>query len=243
MSEPSEECRTCGFVGCICHRGERDPFPESAGGGEDGAAPSAPRARAARDKGPGPKVPVRAADPMLDALKKVADRAAGSKPRKDKSMQTETRAKERKPKQEPAGKKSGPGSRSVVLPAEEVHAFFREKGFTEDSFGGEIIYTRGHDRCKHLTVTIYTSLPMRGGDTRAVGEDAIRVTAVFKKETPGRERPYVKVVFKSPRVYRTGTVEGCLERAIERAREAYDVCNRFLKTDKCFACEAKRSAR
>lgn len=142
----------------------------------------------------------------------------------------------------------GPGSRSITLPAEAVHAYFRAKGFTEGVFGGEIVYTIKHRLCEHTTVSVYTTLPARsGGDSRPVGEDAIRVTAVYSRQTPGRDRPFVKVIHKAPRVYRTGAAGvsaaeatlACLDRARDRAREAYAAATTFLKTEKCFACEAK----
>lgn len=139
-------------------------------------------------------------------------------------------------------KRGGTGSRSVTLPADVVAAFFEQKGFERGVFGGEVTYARRHNRCMHTVVTVYTSLPAKtGGDSRAVGEDAIRVTAVFSRQTPGRDRPFVKVIHKSPRVYRTGTVSGCLERAIERAREAYAAATVFLSAERCFECEKARA--
>lgn len=139
-----------------------------------------------------------------------------------------------------AGKRSGPGSRSVTVPAEAMHARLRAAGFVEGRFSGEVTYTRTHQRCPHLSVTVYTSMPARGGDTRALGEDAIRVVAIFQRALPGRDRPYTKLVTKTARVFRTGSVEKVLERTIERAREAYGECNEFLKRGECYEC-AKRA--
>jgi hypothetical protein len=133
-------------------------------------------------------------------------------------------------------KKSGPGSRSVIVPAEAIHARLRAAGFVEGRHGGEVIYARQHARCTHLSVIVYTTLPARGGDTRGLGEDAIRIVAMFERLTPGRDRPYTKLVAKTARVFRTGSTEAVMERTIERAREAYAECNEFFKRGECFEC-------
>lgn len=139
-------------------------------------------------------------------------------------------------------KKTGPGSRSVTVPAEVMHDKLRAAGFTEGRFSGEVTYTRVHHRCPHLSVTVYTSMPARGGDTRALGEDAIRVVAIFQRALPGRDKPFTKVVAKTARVFRTGTPAGVVERTIERAREAYAECNEFLKRGECYECAQKARA-
>jgi len=138
----------------------------------------------------------------------------------------------------PKKRTGGPGSRYVEVPAEAIFAKLSGMGFEQDVFGGEIVFKLTHKKCKHVTLTVYTSLPARGGDARACGEDAIRVTAVFQRQSPGRDRPFTRVMFKSPRVYRTGSVEGVLQRMHERAREAYAAVNEQLKDQQktCFEC-------
>lgn len=147
----------------------------------------------------------------------------------------------RAPEKAPAApRKGGPGSRSVVVGAEVFRARMDAAGFTEGAFGGEVTFTRAHARCPHCSVTVYSSLPARGGDTRGLGEDAIRVVALFSRTTPGRDRPFVKVLAKPARVFRTGSAEAVLDRTVERAREGYAALNAFLRDGGCFEC-AKRT--
>ena len=152
----------------------------------------------------------------------------------------ETKTRQEAPQ---APRKGGPGSRSVTVPAEAFRAKMGAAGFAESTFGGEVTFHRAHARCCHCSVTIYSSLPARGGDSRGCGEDAIRVTAVFSRQTPGRERPYVKVIAKTARVFRTGSADKVLERTLERAREAYAEVNAFLKEGGCFECRKKGEGR
>lgn len=197
------ECRKCGFVGCICHRGERDDAPPPTQQG---------RGSGRRDKGPGPKRPNRSADPKLEALKQMAARVQASEAR--------TAVQE---------------GRSVPLPRGRVFEFFEGKGFVRGEFEGELTFVRSHQRCKHVLVTVYTSLAAKEGSKAAI-EDAVRVTAVFIKERRGGKSPFVKVLYESSRLDGSGDVEACLERAISRAREAYDAGNKFLKDDGCYDC-------
>lgn len=138
----------------------------------------------------------------------------------------------------PRKRASGPGSRYVEVPAEAIFAKLSAMGFEQGVFGGEIVFKLTHKKCKHVTLTVYTSLPARGGDARACGEDAIRVTAVFQRQTPGRDRPFTRVMYKGKRVHRTGTVEGVIQRMYDRAREAYAAVNAELKdpAKTCFEC-------
>lgn len=145
-------------------------------------------------------------------------------------------------------RRTGPGSRYVEVPADSIHETLRKAGFTQDSFGGEIVYKRQHAKCKHLTIQVFTSLPVRGGDARGCGDDAIRVSAVFEKARrnaqPG-DRPFVRIVHKGKRVHRSGSVEAVLARMLERARDAYGACNEFCKSDdRCYeCCGSTRTAR
>lgn len=143
----------------------------------------------------------------------------------------------------PRTRRTGPGSRYVAVPAEAIEKKLADMGFVRGSFGGEVTFSLVHKRCKHITITVYTSLPVRGSEVRGVGEDAIRVTAVYKK--PWRGRDFVRVVHRATRVHRTGSVEGVLQRLYERAREAYAACNESLKVSEttCFECCSPKGGR
>jgi hypothetical protein len=94
------------------------------------------------------------------------------------------------------------------------------RGFTQDiDAQGELVYVRQHHLDKTMFVKIYTSLPQNGGDTRGVGQDAIRVLLMFKN---GRTQK-TGCLYKASRVYRTGSEAAVIERTLERAREAYKV--------------------
>lgn len=84
---------------------------------------------------------------------------------------------------------------------------------------GEEVYERAHDKDMRYTLKVYSTIQRGEVVARACGADAIRVVALF---TP-RDKSYP--VFKSARVYRTGTVAGVLERMVQRARDAYARCN------------------
>jgi hypothetical protein len=88
---------------------------------------------------------------------------------------------------------------------------------------GEEVYERAHDRDKRYTIKVYSSIQRGASGVRGCGADAIRVVALLNAS--GRVYP----IFKSSRVYRTGSVEAVLDRMIERAREAYSVCNQHQK--------------
>lgn len=92
------------------------------------------------------------------------------------------------------------------------------KGFIPDPEAfGELVYMRQHHMDLTMYVKIYTSMSIRGGDTRKCGKDAIRVMLIFSNPVTGRSG----CLYKTPRVYRTGSQEAVIERTIERAREAY----------------------
>ena len=89
---------------------------------------------------------------------------------------------------------------------------------------GEEVYTRDHDKDRRYVVKVYSSIQRGADEARGCGADAIRVVALFVRN-PNSVWP----IFKSARVYRTGTVEGVLDRMVERAREAYARCNEHRK--------------
>jgi len=136
------------------------------------------------------------------------------------------------------------GDRSITIPAATMTAAFEKLGFTKGVSGHEIVFTRTHHRCKHLTVTVFSTLSDYEDVSRGVGDDAIKITAVYKRQRKGK-RPYTNVVCKTSRVYRTAPrdlpvdkrVQAVIDRALERAREAYAACNEYCRGEhKCFAC-------
>lgn len=110
--------------------------------------------------------------------------------------------------------------RAVTVPAEAIIEFLTKRGFTERTIsrGNEIVYERPHKVDSRFKVLVYTSV--RRGATRAsgVGQDAIRVCAIYEDGTSSRG------ICKLPRVHRTGTVDLVLARMLERMREAYQRC-------------------
>ena len=70
---------------------------------------------------------------------------------------------------------------------------------------------------RNLVVKVYSSVRRGAGDARGVGEDAIRVVALRYK---GHEKGWVGI-WKSKRIFRTGTVEKVIQRMIARMREGY----------------------
>lgn len=100
------------------------------------------------------------------------------------------------------------------------------KGFTPDPEAfGELIYIRQHHLDPTMYVKIYTSMPLRSGDARGCGQDAIRVMLIFKNDRTGRSG----CLHKTSRVYRTGSEAAVIERTLERAREAYGAGNKRVK--------------
>jgi len=214
------ECRRCHFVACICRRGERDPFPKF-----EPKEPSMHNDRAAehfeRD------------DEAFAEFEAVILQERATEP---VALVTQPNSK--------TVKKTGPGSRYVEVPAATVRAVMKKAGFVEDVFGGEVVFKRTHAICKHTDVKVYTSLPARGGNVRAVGEDAIRIVAVYEKQSPGRDRPFTRVLYKN-RAFRTAPsdmtpeerAQHVMERVLERAREAYGEINKVCKSEqRCFEC-------
>lgn len=117
------------------------------------------------------------------------------------------------------------GDRFVEVPADLLSKFLESKGFERGIHGREVVYRRRHDRDPSYVVVVYTSIPVNGGQTRGLGEDAIRVSAF---QEIGADGSNTRGVAKCQRVYRTGTVQGVLERTYERMREAYSVCNKRI---------------
>lgn len=124
-------------------------------------------------------------------------------------------------------------SRYVEVPRARLEAALDAAGFKVDPEArGELTYFRTHDRDHRLTVKVLTSVPLGGGRARACGEDAIRVLALFTwRHRKGDGYEYRTKSLASFRVFRVTSVEGVLERLLERARDAWRVCNKFVRED------------
>ena len=122
-------------------------------------------------------------------------------------------------------------SRFVQVPADAIRGRLTAAGFKLISAAsGEEIYVRAHDRDIRYAIKVYSSIQRGAGDARDCGEDAIRVVVVHYTGTLGGNSEWLypdaaRGVFKATRVFRTGTVDGVLDRMIERAREAYAFIN------------------
>lgn len=118
-------------------------------------------------------------------------------------------------------------SRFVEVPAAAIRERLAAAGFELMAADkGEEVYLRVHDKDDRYAIKVYSSIRHGSGSARKRGADAIRVVALFQP----REQVYP--IFKSARVYRTGTVEAVLERMIERGREAYARCNQHRREGK-----------
>lgn len=107
----------------------------------------------------------------------------------------------------------------VEIPATAIRERLAAAGFElMEGASSEEVYLRVHDKDDRYAIKVYSSI-QRGGAVRKRGADAIRVVALFQPQDK------IYPIFKSARVYRTGSVEGVLERMIERGRAAYARCN------------------
>lgn len=121
-------------------------------------------------------------------------------------------------------------SRFVEVPRETIITALEKAGFKRVPGGGEVTYERTHNLDPRLTVRVYTSVPERFDQTRACGEDAIRIVAAFSWQRQGEDVPRRKHLY-SKRVYRVTSPQSVVDRMMERAREAYQACNEFRKND------------
>lgn len=118
-------------------------------------------------------------------------------------------------------------SRFVDVPAAAIRDRLAAAGFKLlPANRGEEVYERAHDRDTRYTIKVYSSIQRGSEGVRRCGADAIRVVALLTAS--GKVYP----IFKSARVYRTGSVEAVLERMIERSRAAYARCNEHRKEHK-----------
>lgn len=113
-------------------------------------------------------------------------------------------------------------SHFVDVPREAFIKKMEEAGFTLQAPGaaGELVFVRRNHNNEDLVVKIFSSIPANGATARECGTDAIRVLARYEPKPPAKHRCYY-----SAKVLRVTSVDGVLERTIERAREAYARCN------------------
>lgn len=120
------------------------------------------------------------------------------------------------------------GGRYVEIPRQALTGRLEEAGFTRAPVSGEITYCRAHDRDDRLVILVYTSIAEGDSKGRGCGEDAIRVVALFRWTRKGETELRRKKLYTG-RVFRVTSVEGTLDRMMERARDAYRACNEWLK--------------
>lgn len=120
------------------------------------------------------------------------------------------------------------GSRYIDVPRETLLRFLEEHGFKKESEGGEIVYSRPHEKNSNVKVKVYTSLSENALFARGCGEDAIRILTYYYNPNTGAR----KKIADQPRVYRTGSVDAVLKRMYERMRAAYQDGTDWLNAPK-----------
>jgi hypothetical protein len=115
----------------------------------------------------------------------------------------------------------------VAVPREAILERLERAGFTRRPVSGEVTYERHHDRDARLVIVVYTSVAENATVGRGRGEDAIRVLAFFTWTRQGETDLRRKKLFEA-RVFRVTSVDGVLERMMERARDAYAACNKWI---------------
>lgn len=113
----------------------------------------------------------------------------------------------------------------INIPREAICSRLEKAGFIQGRVGGEIAYTRhGHD--PRIIITVCTSVAVRGSVARGRGQDAIRVLAHFHWNVGTEERK--KCLYKA-KILRVNSIDGVLDRTIERARDAWRAGQAFLE--------------
>jgi hypothetical protein len=123
-----------------------------------------------------------------------------------------------------------------------LRKMLHEAGFEPDQYAssagsanrsGELVYRRrvifsNGTELPHTDVLVYTTI--QGNEVRSKDADAIRVCTVYRPPQ-GRGRGLTK----DARVFRTGTIEGVVERTKERMRNAWAAAKQL---DRCRHCGA-----
>lgn len=117
-------------------------------------------------------------------------------------------------------------TRYIELNSSLFDAFLTSKGFASSVQGSEIVYTRAHEVNKNLFVKVYSSISANVSIARECGGDAIRIVAIYNDGN----RSFG--IFKSQRVYRTGSQEAVHQRTYERMREAYMKLNEWRRRER-----------
>jgi len=108
-------------------------------------------------------------------------------------------------------------------------------GFFEEAPGGktrERVFYRHVDGVPSVRVQVWTSVEGDGdaAETREVGEDAVRVCAVYRTRA-GKDRG----IISATRVHRVGTVDDICDRLLTRMREVYGRARRPTCCSRCGA--------
>lgn len=103
-----------------------------------------------------------------------------------------------------------------MMLASELQKHLLTAGFKLDvlTLSSEEIYSRDIPQVPGVKLLCYTTISM--GRTRALGEDAIRVLAIYV-----RKDGEVRSLFRTRTINRTGTIEGIAGRTIEKLRIAF----------------------
>lgn len=144
----------------------------------------------------------------------------------------------------------GPGSRFVSVPTASLERFLSSKGFRPSQSGNErsmiLANHKGETEVMPggVALKVLTSAEVGSKNARGLGEDAIRVYVLI---CGGRENEQDEVTpprvwndskLESQRVFRTGSVEGVLERLQSRIDEAKKGAEAKYGTHRCPACKA-----
>ncbi len=122
-------------------------------------------------------------------------------------------------------------ARAVEVPAQALRETLLGMGFVSvPAPGFEEVFERSHDKDRRYVIRVFSTISKGAESARAIGEDAIRIVAVYRP-SPIFEATRGVAVFKGKRVFRAGSVEGVLERLRERCREAYVRCNECVRED------------
>ncbi len=122
-------------------------------------------------------------------------------------------------------------SRYVDVPLRNISFVLVQAGFHRLDVRGEVTYERKHDLDSKLRVLVYTSVPEFDTVSRSVGKDAIRIVAQLVWYRAGESVPRTKTLYTG-RVYRVTSVEGVLERMLDKARQGYAACNAFIRNSR-----------
>ena len=119
----------------------------------------------------------------------------------------------------------------VEVPRKDLFQALSHCGFLPiDKERGEIVFARSH-ACPDMLIKVYTTCTDLTV-ARGRGEDAIRIVLGERLNAQSAFRG----VKKMKRVFRAGTVEGVIERAVQRMRAAYAFANMIVKVGPCVVC-------